>query len=178
MTLEESSAFLHDEYFIQKSADEIYLELQKRFFSFYTPCPQVKDGVLETLQSLKKLGVKIVLATTTPRLCAESGLKAANLRSFFDKIFSCDDMNIIEGKKSTRIYDAALEYLKTPVDETIVVEDSLYAALSAKKGGYFVVGFEDEAEKDHKMEFILTADVYFENHSQFQTWLVSNFSKG
>lgn len=87
-------------------------------------------------------------------------------------------MGIIEGKKSTRIYDEAHEYLRTPMEETIVVEDSLYAVLSAKKGGYFVVGFEDEAEENHRMELILAADVYVESHSQFLTWLVSNFSKG
>ncbi len=171
MSLKESPAFLRDEYDVEMSVQEIEAALDARIRSLYTPCPKVKPGVLETLQILRNGGVKIALASTTPRLFIEAGLAAAKLSSYFDGIFSCDDLEIIEGKKSSRIYDMALDFLNLSQDETIVVEDAFYAILTAKKAGYYVVGFEDDEEYRNKSNIISVADVYFENHAALQVWL-------
>ena len=178
MTLEESAPFFHDEYDVKLSVQEIRAALDIRIRSFYTPRPRVKSGVLETLQTLKRGGVKVALATTTPRSLVEAGLTAAKIRPYFDELFSCDDLDIPEGKKSPRIYDKARDYLNSPLEETVVVEDAFYAIQTAKKAGFFVVGFEDKEEYRRKGEIVQTADIYFENHAALQTWLAGRLREG
>ena len=171
MSLKESPSFLRGEYDVEMSVQEIESVLNARIRTFYVPCPGVKLGVSETLRILKNGGVKTALASTTPKSLIEAGLVASKLNSYFDGIFSCDDLDIIEGKKSSRIYDIALDFLNLSQDETIVVEDAFYAIQTAKKAGYFVVGFEDDEEYRNKSDIVSVADVYFENHATFQTWL-------
>ena len=176
MTLEDSPAFLHDEYHVKKSVREIETILKTRVKSFYSPYPRVKVGALATIKTLKQLNVKVALATTTPKEFAETALELSSMRMFFDGLFSCADMGFSEGKTSARIYDVALAFLNTPLEETIVVEDSFYAIQTAKNAGYYVVGFEDEEEFRNKKEILKVVDHYVENHDELQKWLVRCFS--
>lgn len=55
--------------------------------------------------------------------------------SYFQRIWTCSEIGY--GKDSPAIYEAACACLGTPVHETAVFEDALYALRTAKAAGFF-----------------------------------------
>lgn len=177
MSIRESADFFHKEYGINLDARQIAVELVSRIRSLYTSEARLKPGALNTLRTLKLGGAKIALATATSNDLARAGLQLTGALKYFDGIFSCRDPKIKASKSSKKIYDAAREFLGTPLDETIVVEDALYAIETAKKAGYFVVGIEDESERRRKDSIVAAVDVYVKNHSELNSWLIERFDE-
>ena len=67
--------------------------------------------------------------------------------------------------------------LGSSLEETIVVEDALYAIQTAKNAGYFVIAIEDDSERRHKDDIIETADVYVKDHAELCAWLSGRFGE-
>ena len=171
MSLRESAQVFHDEYGVALDVSEIIRELVARLRVLYSDEARLKPGALDSLRLLKRGGAEIALATATSNELACAGLMRNGALKFFDGIFSCRDPEIKESKSSPKIFDVARKFLGSPLDETIVVEDALYAIKTAKRAGYFVVAIEDESERTRKDEIVETADVYVENHAALCDWL-------
>ncbi len=171
MSLRESAQVFHDEYGVKLDIAEIIRELVARLRKLYADEARLKPGALDSLRLLKRNGVEIALATATSNELACAGLMRNGALKFFDGVFSCRDPEIKESKSSPKIFDVARKFLGSSLDETIVVEDALYAIQTAKRAGYFVVAIEDESERTRKDEIIKTADVYAENHAALCDWL-------
>jgi len=171
MSLRESAQVFHDEYGVKLDVAEIIRELVARLRVLYSEEAKLKPGALDVLRALKRGGVEIALATATSNELARAGLTRNGALKFFDGIFSCRDPEIKESKASPKIFEVARRFLGSSLDETIVVEDALYAIQTAKKAGYFVVAIKDESERSRKEQIIETADVYVENHADLREWL-------
>lgn len=176
MSLRESSKFLYEEYGLAVDPCKIVAAMLDRLGALYDEEATPKEGALETLRLLRRNGVKIAVATATTRKFAESGLRRVGALESIDKVFSCKDPEIGVGKSDPKVFDAAREFLGTPLDETIVVEDALYAVQTAKKAGYFVVAIEDNAERTRKKTILELADVYVENHARLVERLTTFFA--
>lgn len=96
--------------------------------------PYVKEVVSE----LSRRGIRQVAVSNSSRPVVDANLLAAGISQFMDFTLSLDDVPI--GKPSPVPYNMAVEKLGIPLDEIIVVEDSLSGIQSAKAAGLLVLG--------------------------------------
>lgn len=174
MTLRQSAEVFHQEYGVQEDVSEIIRELVERLRFLYANEARIKPGALDTLRLLKRGGVDIALATATSNELARDGLRRNGALKFFDGIFSCRDSEIKESKTSPKIFEYARRFLGSALNETIVIEDALYAIETAKKAGYFVIAIEDRSERTRKESIQAIADVYVNDHAELCDWLKEN----
>lgn len=172
MSLRQSAEFFRTEYGLKIELAEIVETMKSRLITLYNEEAALKPGADETLRLLKERGVGTVLATATSAALATAGLRRNDALGFFGALFSCKDPEIRVGKaESAKVFDVAREFLGTPLDETIVVEDALHAVETAKNAGYFVVAIYDPTENRRKETIRQIADVYFDDHFAFAAWL-------
>ena len=81
--------------------------------------------------------------------------------------FSCIYSTYTVGASKTepKVYDVVLNELGTDKETTWIFEDALYAAKTAKKAGYNVVGIYDKSELEQE-ELKKFVDIYIHNYSE------------
>ena len=93
----------------------------------------VKPGAVELLKELRRHGVIILLASSSPVSTIEENLSAANMRSFFDLIVSGDEVE--HGKPAPDIFLLAAERGGVAPEECLVFEDSNNGVLAGCAAG-------------------------------------------
>ena len=149
------------------SLKETYEELFARFFELikemYLADTAPKNDIIEFLEKLKVNGVKMGIATATGEPALEAVLEKFNMLHYFDAIYST--YTVGAAKTEPKVYDVVLEKLGTDKETTWIFEDALYAATTAKKNGYNVVGIYDRSEPQQD-ELKSLVDVYINNYSE------------
>ena len=142
-------------------------ELYGRFFDMIKEmyladtCP--KNDIIEFLEKLKAKGVKMGIATATGEPALEAVLEKFGMLHYFDVILST--YTVGAAKTEPKVYDIVFEKLGTDKETTWIFEDALYAATTAKKNGYNVVGIFDKSEEKTD-ELKQLVDVYIHNYSE------------
>ncbi len=157
-TVEEAADYFHRRYGLSATPEEIVLsvnnELQEQYHRILGP----KPGVLELLEGLRSKGIKMIAATATDRYLIEPCIKRCGIYDYLEDLLTCPEVG--EGKSKPTIYRLAAEKLGLDKSEIAVFEDALYAAVTAKKDGFFLVGIYDDSMKDHQEEIKALADLY------------------
>jgi len=136
----------------------------KSLYTAYNGGVFLKDGAYDFLKKLYDSRIKFALATATDRFLVEPALKHNKIYDFFEIIFTCSEVG---AKKTTPlIYERALDFLGFDKSEVLVFEDAYYAAETAKRAGFTVVGVYDEWEEDDISEL---CDAYV------KSWLDADF---
>ncbi len=123
-----------------------------------------KEGSKEFLEFLKNKNVKMCIATATDKHLVEKALERNGIREYFSEIFTCGSVGA--GKDTPVIYDAALEHLGTPKENTYVFEDALYAIETASKAGYNILGIKDVSEKADPEDVKKLCNYYINDYSE------------
>ena len=110
------------------------------------PGYDVKPGIRELMDHLKKEGIRIGLATSTAHERAEYHLKRHGLYDYFDEIVYGD--SVPRGKPNPDIYLAACQRLGVDPAEAVGVEDSINGVVSCKRAGLFTVMVVDLIQPD------------------------------
>lgn len=97
------------------------------------------EGIPELISAVKSKGLKIALATSSPRYFAEHVLKSMEIESYFDVIVTADDIS--HSKPNPEIYLKAAEALKIQSNECVAVEDAFFGIQSAKGAGLKCIAF-------------------------------------
>ena len=126
--------------------------LQKYYAENKVP---VKKGLYVLLDYLKKAGVKMAVASSSPRWEVEKHLKDAGIYDYFVGIV-CGDM-IQNSKPDPEIYLKACELLETKPSECLALEDSKNGLLSAHRAGCKPIMVPDLWQPDEETEKILYA---------------------
>ena len=113
---------------------------------------------MEMLAGFRRAGVKMIAATATDRYLIEPCIKRCGIFDYLDGMFTCTEVGA--GKTKPTIYRLAQEALGIAKDEIAVFEDALYAAKTAKKDGFFLVGIYDDHMKYFQDEIRELADLY------------------
>lgn len=116
----------------------------------------LKPGVKEYLTMLRQNGVRMCVASATAEYLAEACLKRLGVNRYFRFLLSCETAGA--GKSRPDVYLAAAGCLGSSPSETAVYEDAMYAALTAKKAGFYVVGVYDESSDPQWSELSKLAD--------------------
>ena len=158
MSLEQGATYLKEEYQIEKSVPEIVKEVLKIVSDFYRFEAPLKPGVEETLEWLKKRQVRMVIATSGNKELVEAAFERTGILGYFEQIYTCTEIGA--GKDEPTIYLKAAEDLNTKPEDTLVFEDALHAAETAKKAGFVVVGVYDAGNEGNISRMKEVCDYY------------------
>ncbi len=164
-TLEQAAKYYRKHYGVTLSVEEIISNVNEIVLQSYRTKVELKSGVADFLEKLKKQGVNMCVATVTDKFIVEEVLERLGVRKYFSKIFTCSEVGC--SKESPKIYNVALDYLKTDKKDTVVFEDSFYALMTAKSNGFIVAGVFDKYEKN-QVQMKANADYYISDYTNFR----------
>ncbi len=160
MTYEEAADEMH-KLGVKETTDEIIAECNELAIKEYRYNIFLKDGVSEYLDYLKKNGVKIALATASPKTLYEPVLRNNHIYSYFDAFCTTSDAG--KSKDYPDIYLLAASELGINPSECIVFEDVLKGIVSAKNAGMTTIGVYDKYSDEDIITIRMTADKFIMN---------------
>ena len=163
-TLEQSANYYREHYGITLSVREIVDGINARVAEIYKTKVTLKDGVKIFLEKLHADGVKMCVATVTDKSLVKDVLQKLGILSYFEEIFTCEEIGY--NKETPHIYRAALTYLGTKKEETIVFEDVFHALMTAKNDGFPVAAVYDSHERKQAL-MRANADYYITDYAKF-----------
>ena len=163
MSLFQAARYYRTEYGVTLSIDEIMNGVNAMLERYYRFEVSLKPGVAELLAQLQASGVKLCIATATDRYLVEAALERCGVLSCFGAIFTCNEVG--HGKDEPDIFEAALRFLGTRREETLVFDDALYAVRTAKEAGFPVAAVYDSHERS-QAEVRARSDLYLEDLTQ------------
>lgn len=166
MTLKDAMDYIHTQYKIGTSGDELFETANEIMMDFYSKEVTLKEGVAEFLEYLNSNGVKLCIASATATELIKIAVKHCNIENYFTDILSCAEIG--KGKDQPEIYLKALERLGTSADETCIFEDSHIAICTADRMGMKTVGIYDKYNYGQE-EIRKTATVYIAEGDSFKS---------
>ena len=142
MTLKDAMDYIHTQYNIGKTGNELLEEANKIIMEFYSEQVELKDGVAEFLKYCYDKGIKMCIASATDINLIKIAAKHCGIEKYFVNILSCADIG--KGKDKPDIYIKAMESLGTTAQDTWIFEDSHIAICTADKLGIKTVGIYDK----------------------------------
>ena len=167
MSLYQAACYYQSEYAVTLSTEEIIAGVNDRIGQFYRERAGLKPGVAGFLRQLREKGVKMCIATATDRPLVEAALERCGVLAYFSDIFTC--FSVGHGKDEPVIYRTALEHLQTARAKTIVFEDALYAARTARRDNFVTAAVYDAYEK-HQAELRAAADLYITDFTDWKSF--------
>lgn len=151
------------EYFIKNlgldmTVNEILELMDSCALKVYADEIPAKEGVSETLSTLKARGHSLNVLTASPHRMLDVCLKRIGIFSLFDNVWSCDDFNAT--KSDPNIYKEAAKLLGTVPPDCIFADDNINACRTAKLTGMKVIGVFDESSADCVPEMKQLCDRY------------------
>ncbi len=157
LSLYQTACYFKKEYRLTCSPEEIMDDINKIVEHFYFNDVLPKAGVVEFVERIRKLGVRTCIATATDRYQIEAALKRCSMEHCFDAIFTCGEVG--HGKDEPVIFQKAMHFFGADRTTTIVFEDAVHAAKTAKADGFTVAAVYDGSENCQE-ELRKTADFY------------------
>lgn len=161
MSMGDGAAYLAKRYGLDKTSRQIIEEIDGILLGYYCKQVQLRDGVRELLEWIRRKEIPMAVATATDEPLIEGAFARLGIRSFFRKIFTCSQVG--EGKRSPLIYKKAAECLGTDPEETLVFEDALFALKTAKTAGFLTAGVYESHCAPEQPEIMSVADLYGRN---------------
>lgn len=158
LTFLECAEFFKKNFVLQDTLEEIMNEWNEMAKDAYEYNIKLKPGVIDYLNLLKTLGIKLSIATSNTLSLIEKVLKNNEIYDFFDSITTIDE--VTRGKNFPDIYLLAAKKLGVLPKECVVFEDILPAVLGAKAAGMKVVGVHDVYSEYQQKDIIKNADKY------------------
>ncbi|MDO4343849.1 MAG: HAD family phosphatase [Eubacteriales bacterium] len=137
MSVEQAAAYYMDHYGIGGSVPGIVAEINRMVEEEYFYRVAAKSGVRMCLEKMKRMGIRMCVATATDRRPIERALERNGLLEYFEEILTCTEVGA--GKESPLIFEKAIEKIGVKKEETVVLEDALHAVKTAKEAGFLVV---------------------------------------
>lgn len=143
------------------TTDELIAECNELAIKEYRYNIFVKDGVKEYLEYLKKNGIKIALATASPKSLYEPVLRNNCVYNYFDVFCTTEDAG--KSKDYPDIYLLAASEMGVSPEECIVFEDVLKGIVSAKNAGMYTIGVFDKYSNEDIITLRMTSDKFIMN---------------
>ncbi|MBR6513494.1 MAG: HAD-IA family hydrolase [Clostridia bacterium] len=166
MSFAQAAEYINEHYPLGKTKEEIEKDMEATAADAYANTIAIKHDVKPFLFALRCKGVRMCIATASPREWAESALKRLNIDHYFSVILSCYDLKT--SKSDPMIYDRAFDILGTDRETTYVFEDSVNCIRTAKAAGYKVIGVKDEMSAPDEEEIKRLSDIYIKDFDDFR----------
>ena len=93
LNMVETAEFFISAYGVEKTVEEIGIEVEKLIMKFYAESLQLKEGAEDFLRELNERKIPCVLATATERSCVLACMKRLDCEKYFCHIITCLDLN-------------------------------------------------------------------------------------
>lgn len=120
-------------YHLNISPLDLYHEKTQLFTELVAKKIKLLPGVVSSLKLFQKIGLRLAVATGSPRQYIESTLKKFNLAKYFQVIITADEIK--KGKPDPQSYQVTCQKLGLNPGECVVIEDATVGVLSAKAAG-------------------------------------------
>lgn len=158
MSMEDGAAWIRNTYGMNKETEVIVTEIEGMLKEFYSKEVQLKPGTAVLLAFLKKKGIPVAAATSGMKSLTLEGMYRNSIDSYITEVITEEDVG--KDKHHPDIFEKAYASLKTARNETMVVEDSLYALKTAHKAGFLTAGMQEKYNEKDREEIRRTADFY------------------
>lgn len=159
----EGAELLRRDYLPEMAAEEILIGIKSIISDFYRFEAAPKKGAAELLRALSERGISMSLATAGDEELSRAALERLGLMNYFKGLASCEKYG---GKHSPEIFFAAAQAAGGTAAETIVFEDSLHAAETAKKAGFVTAAVRDIGEPEQS-RLRRAADYYMDSLADY-----------
>lgn len=166
LSFAQAAEYINKHYSLDKTPEEIAGDMWETAGEAYANTIAIKHDVKPFLFSLRCKGVRMCIATASPREWAEAVLRRLNIDHYFSVILSCYDLKT--SKSEPFIYDRAFDILGTDRETTYVFEDSVNCIRTAKAAGYRVVGVKDEMSTPDEAQIKKLSDIYIKDFDDFR----------
>lgn len=153
LTLAEAAAYIKNAYDLPETPEAIYDDIIARIEEAYLSAIPLKPGVNDMLEALDAAGVRMCIATASEKRLVVPMLERLGIAERFQGIYTCPEVGV--SKSRPDVFEWALRELGTPIEETIVFEDSLHAIKTAKEAGFHVIAVH-ERTASHDIDIIET----------------------
>ena len=161
----ETAVYFKNRFGISDSVEKIQQDWNDMAEYKYTHEIPLKEGVREFLQSMKKAGKKMGIATSNSRGLTARVLKAHRVEDYFDAIITSDQVE--HGKPAPDIYLKAAKELGVSPEECLAFEDICAGITAAKRAGMKAVAVADEASASQWEAKCNLADGHIETFLEF-----------
>ena len=165
MSYEQGCEYIKEHYGLSESVREIQRGISGLIEGFYRNEAQLKPGVSDFLEELRRRNIHMVIATSGDRDLLNAALIRNRIAGYFDAVFTCTELDT--DKRHTKIFTACAENLELMPENVAVFEDSLFAIETAKSAGFRVFGVYDASNIHHRQNIIDTADYYIDDWRNF-----------
>ena len=150
ISLENLFVMLREEYGYSGSEEEFLETYHANARRIYTEKAQLLPGFEDLLSLLHDRGVRLALASSSPRAWIDLVLDRFDLRPSFDVTVSAQEIDG-EGKPSPAIYLDTARQLGVDPARCVVVEDSRNGVLSARAAGMYCIGLRNGFNDDQDL---------------------------
>ena len=142
MVMRDVANLMHKNYGIAQSAQALEKFSLALLEKYYVEVVELKPGVRELLEHLKKCGVRMCVASASEQYLVKLILTRHNIIDYFEDVIACSAVGA--GKDKPDVFFAAEKFLGTSHDSTWVFEDSPLAIETAKSAGFKVAAIYDQ----------------------------------
>ena len=172
MSFTETAVFCKAYYHLTESVEELKEIWNHMAEDKYRYEVQLKPGVMEFLEYLKKRGIKMGIATSN----STELIAAVNEAHHFDRYISCvvTSCSVNKGKPAPDVYLEAARQLGVLPEECLVFEDIVKGIEAGKNAGMLVCAVEDDFsawQRERKKEL---SDYYIESYDEIRQLLAES----
>lgn len=143
---------------LDQTVEQVMQEWRDMTIRLYATKVYPKPGAVEFLQSMRRSGIKLGIATSNNREIAQAALNARKLAKYFDSVrTSCE---VAVGKPAPDVYLKVAEDLQVSPRECLVFEDVPNGILAGKSAGMEVCAVDDEFSRKDEEEKKRLADYF------------------
>ena len=162
----ETAVYFKERFDIPESLDEIKETWNAMAWDKYEREVPLKPGVKAFLETCRRRGVKLGIATSNSRALAQNIADVHGLHDYFGCIMTgCD---VLKGKPAPDIYLAAARELGADPARCLVFEDIIPGIMAGKNAGMKVCAVEDAYSADVRARKQELADYYIVDYTGLQ----------
>lgn len=158
MSFTETAQYFKERFNFKESVEEIKEIWNKMAYDCYVNRIKLKKGVVDFLNILKEMGIKVGITTSNSTTLVEGVLKSQNIEDKFDLVLTACEVNA--GKPAPDIYLEAAQRLNVMPDECLVFEDVPMGILAGKNAHMKVCAVYDDFSKNQDNKKRTLADFY------------------
>ena len=158
LTMLESAQLFIREFGLPGTPQDIASEINALMEEHYRSHVLLKPGASDLLRRMKQAGFQLCVASSTHPALIDLCLRRLEVRDHFEFLLSCEEVG--EGKNKPTVYLEAARRLGSTPENTVIFEDILVAAQTAKQAGFSLGVIYDVNSDDEQPQLKALADCY------------------
>lgn len=166
MSLPEIAEYIVKKHSMSKTPQEVLSIIREYIEHFYFNEVNTKEKAREVLEYFNNKDIPMSVATLTNKKYTLGALNHNEITQFFNPILTCREVG--HYKTEPNIYLECAKIMGTQIQNTYVVEDTLYALKTANKAGFITVGIYDVNAEPDREKIKKEAKFYIKNLSELK----------